>query len=201
MKTAINQSNVVLQGHRNTNDGCWDINLDKTTFSEANVKYPATHSGLYVFKSSSKRKTSHIKKSKKCYSTTKTLDYLPTFNSLNSLFDDNIIDDYKKYDIIPMETNQLQRLQYNKKAILNIIIKKKTVKSELVAFYHGACFSPVNSALIKAIRNGHFITWPGFTEKLIRKYLFTTVATAKGHLNEERQNTQSTKPNDYESTL
>lgn len=31
--------------------------------------------------------------------------------------------------------------------------------------------------------------------------MFPTVATAKGHLNEERQNTQSTKPNDYESTL
>ena len=46
LKTAINQSNVVLQGHRNMNDGCWDINLDKTTVSEASVKYPATHSGL-----------------------------------------------------------------------------------------------------------------------------------------------------------
>ena len=49
-----------------------------------------------------------------------------------------------------------------------IIIKKKTLKSDLAAFYHGACFNPVQSTLLKTIKNGYFITWPGFTEQLVK---------------------------------
>ena len=44
-----------------------------------------------------------------------------------------------------------------------------------------------------AIRNGHFVTWPGLEAKLIEKSLLHTVATAKGHLDQEKKNLQSTK--------
>ena len=37
------------------------------------------------------------------------------------------------------------------------------------------------------------MAWPGLTEKLVRRFLEPTVATAKGHLNQERKNLQSTK--------
>ena len=84
---------------------------------------------------------------------------------------------------------------------LNVVIRKRELKSDLAAFLHGALFSPVTSTLTKAIDNNHFISWPGLTTKLIKKHLPKSVATAKGHLNEERQHIQSTKPTNYNKTL
>ena len=47
--------------------------------------------------------------------------------------------------------------------------------------------------LIHAIRNNHLLGWPGLTIENVNKYLTETPATAKGHLDQHRQNTQSTK--------
>ena len=44
------------------------------------------------------------------------------------------------------------------------------------------------------MKRNNFTTWPGLTESLIKKYLSNPVATAKGHLNQEHQGLQSTKP-------
>jgi hypothetical protein len=46
----------------------------------------------------------------------------------------------------------------------------------------------------KAIRNGNFITWPGIDSLSIDKHLPKSIASAKGHLKQERKNLQSTKP-------
>ena len=48
------------------------------------------------------------------------------------------------------------------------------------------------STLLNAIANKNFIIWPGLSTKLIRKMVLPT-ATAKGHLDQERKNLQSTK--------
>ena len=69
-----------------------------------------------------------------------------------------------------------------------------TTKKDLIAFYHGACFSPTKTTLLTAIKNGNFLTWPGFTYGAVSKYLIPTIATAFGQLHQERQNLQSTKP-------
>jgi hypothetical protein len=53
-------------------------------------------------------------------------------------------------------------------------------------------FSPTKSTLLQAVKNGHLITWPGLTEQAINKHLKMTPATAMGHLNQRRQNIQST---------
>ena len=45
----------------------------------------------------------------------------------------------------------------------------------------------------KAIRNGNFITWLGIDKINFNSLLKTTLATAKGHLDQERENLQSTK--------
>ena len=37
------------------------------------------------------------------------------------------------------------------------------------------------------MKRHHFATWPALTESLIKIYLSTPVATAKGHLNQEHQ--------------
>jgi hypothetical protein len=62
----------------------------------------------------------------------------------------------------------------------------------LVHYLHKALFSPMKSAMLQAVKDGHFITWPGLTEDAINKHLKLTPATAMGHMNQLRQNIRST---------
>ena len=80
-------------------------------------------------------------------------------------------------------------------------MSKKTLKSDLVQWFHGALFSPVTSTLTAAIKKGYLLTFPGFTENLLTKHLPPSVATAFGHLNREKQNLQTTKPVNYDKLL
>ena len=70
---------------------------------------------------------------------------------------------------------------------------KKQTHSDLVNYLHAACFSPVKSSFIAAIKQGFLKTWPGLSAKLVEKYLSESIATAKGHMVQERQHLQSTK--------
>ena len=76
----------------------------------------------------------------------------------------------------------------------NIILRKDKTKLELAQWLHASCGSPNKSTFVKAIEKGNFITWPGLSSNLIKKHLPMSEATAKGHLNQERKNLQSTKP-------
>jgi hypothetical protein len=67
-----------------------------------------------------------------------------------------------------------------------------TNKRDLVRFLHAAAFSPVQDTWLKAIRAGHFATWPGLTEDLARKHLPKEIATVKGHLSQRRKKLRST---------
>ena len=58
---------------------------------------------------------------------------------------------------------------------------------------HAALFSPTKTTLLKAIENGNFIGWPGLNVKDVKKHMDETSHTAKGHLNQHRQNLQSTQ--------
>jgi hypothetical protein len=62
----------------------------------------------------------------------------------------------------------------------------------LVHYLHTAMFSPTKYALLKAVKNGHIITWPGLREDAIHKHLKLTPATAMGHMNQRRLNIRST---------
>jgi hypothetical protein len=66
----------------------------------------------------------------------------------------------------------------------------------LINYLHAACFSPVKSTWITAIKNGHFTSWPGLTEHAVEKHLSKSTSTAKGHLNQQRQNARNTKVKD-----
>ena len=48
LRTLIQSSPVLLEGHRNSIDGCWDIPVRKTVLQQNNYKKPLTHSGLYA---------------------------------------------------------------------------------------------------------------------------------------------------------
>jgi hypothetical protein len=62
----------------------------------------------------------------------------------------------------------------------------------IVHYLHKALFSPKNSAMLQAVKDGHIITWPGLTEDSINKHLKLTSATAMVHMNHRRQNIRST---------
>jgi hypothetical protein len=63
---------------------------------------------------------------------------------------------------------------------------------DLVRFLHAAAFIPLPDTWITAIRAGHFATWPGLAEDLVRKHLPKELATVKGYLSQRRKNLRST---------
>ena len=81
----------------------------------------------------------------------------------------------------------------NSKLHLNVMIKKSTLKRDLIKFYHGACFSPTKKTFLQAVKNGNFMNWPGLTSTLVSQHLETPIATIRGHMKQERKNLQSTK--------
>jgi hypothetical protein len=66
----------------------------------------------------------------------------------------------------------------------------------LINYLHAACFSPVKSTWIMAIKNGNFSSWPGLTEHAVEKHFSKSTSTTKGHLNQQRQNARTTKIKD-----
>ena len=64
---------------------------------------------------------------------------------------------------------------------LNVIIRKNQTKLELARYLHGCLFSPVKETLLKAIKNGHFLSWDGLSADLISKHLPVVEATVLGH--------------------
>jgi hypothetical protein len=76
--------------------------------------------------------------------------------------------------------------------LTNSIVPAGTI-TDTMKFLLMACFSPSTSTLICAIDKGNFATWPMFTSKNVKKHLPKSEATALGHLDQERKNTQSTK--------
>jgi hypothetical protein len=69
-------------------------------------------------------------------------------------------------------------------------------QKDLISYLHAACFSPVKSTWIKEIKNGNFSSWPGLNEHSVEKYMSKSTSTAKGHLNQQRQNSRTTKIKD-----
>jgi hypothetical protein len=56
-------------------------------------------------------------------------------------------------------------------------------KKDLINYLHAACFSNSKS-------------WPGLTEHDVEKHLSKSTSTTKGHLNQQSQNTRTTKIKD-----
>eukprot|EP00957_Ditylum_brightwellii_P135003 10293686-Ditylum_brightwellii.AAC.1 len=60
-------------------------------------------------------------------------------------------------------------------------------------FLHAAAGYSVPSTWIKAIQKGYNISWPGLTANNVRRYLPKSSITARGHIDQLRKNTNSTK--------
>jgi hypothetical protein len=65
--------------------------------------------------------------------------------------------------------------------------------ADLVAFAHAALWSPSLSTLEKALDKGYISNIPGLSQQSLRKYPPNLRATMKGHLDQQRQGTGSTK--------
>ena len=63
-----------------------------------------------------------------------------------------------------------------------------------IAFLHECAGAPVLSTFRAAVKAGFYTTWPELTASRIDKYLIEPGPTIKGHLDQQRKNTQSTKP-------
>ena len=58
---------------------------------------------------------------------------------------------------------------------------------DLIQWLHAAAFSPSISTFLEAVERNFFVTWPNLTPKVIHRYLKPSVATVKGHLNQQQQ--------------
>lgn len=56
----------------------------------------------------------------------------------------------------------------------------------------------INLRFLKAIRNGNCIHWPDFTPTVVEIRHLPTIASAKGHINQERKLLQSTKVHQHD---
>ena len=218
---AIKDKEIILQGDRNLTDGLWDIPIHKYDIDENNYKKPDQHGLSYLQTESCKYKLNmcnlatksckyklnmcNTKKNLCIYNTTTNKQkkenepFFRVFSGLNKLIDVNECD-FLCNQQLKEDTRQYRKVQLQPK--INVILRKDKTKSDLAQFHHGSLFSPVMSTMVQAIKNNHLTTWPGLSAKLITKNLPPVLATAKGHLNQERQNIQSTKPaKSYEEQL
>ena len=76
----------------------------------------------------------------------------------------------------------------------NGILRLDKTKQQLAMYHHAALGSPSTSTLLRAIRLGHLLTFPGLTTQLISKHLPQSIATALGHQDQEAKNLRSTQP-------
>jgi hypothetical protein len=66
-------------------------------------------------------------------------------------------------------------------------------QQDLLLFLHAACFSPAHSTWEAAIKRGFFQSWPILNSRKLPARLPPSIATAKGHLDQTRQNLRSTR--------
>ena len=168
---------------QNWHDGLWDIPIKKSINHYAQLPTPK-HTGLYAATTlPTHHQSSNDYTLPKCICSTLhqhslpplSINTLPPLNKCTTIIEkqlqqDNLAD---TQDTIVSQPS------------INIIIQKNETKSNLINFLHAACFVPVKSTWLKAIKNNHFATWPGLTPTLVWKHLIPSITMAKGHLRQE----------------
>ena len=95
---------------------------------------------------------------------------------------------------VPLGKQQLENMVNN--------ILAQTSKPEQAQYLNAALLSPTTESTLNANKQGFLKTWPGLTEKLIKKDLEKSRNTIMGHLHMRRQGLQPTKdtlPDPYSS--
>ena len=118
------------------------------------------------------------------YNNTPTINFQRLFRKLKTTLQVNNVVQTTKYQDISKPVNTLKYLLQHVQNIKLI--------SEQVNYIYAACFSPVKSTFLKAIKTGYFSTFPNLTARNVDKYLITSVASAMGHLDQQYQGPRST---------
>jgi hypothetical protein len=58
--------------------------------------------------------------------------------------------------------------------------------AHLITYCHATLFSPVFSTLLKAVKAGYLVNFPGLTTQRLQRHPPTSIATAKGHIDQAR---------------
>ena len=190
MKVTKNNQ-VIMVGTRNKEDNLYDIPVGKISLQRDNFLPSKTHPALYIQPNKKITENSIIPNAriimkhgrKKLNKELKNMARLAEHNAL-----DQAIGEYKNMD----DRQEKIVTKLKEKQSLNVIIRKKQTKIDLVRYLHACCFSPVISTWLKAIENKHFTTWPGLTTDLVKKHLQQSSATVQGHTKRERLGLQST---------
>ena len=188
---AIKDKEIILRGIRNPVDRLWDIPVSKNNITDDNYPIPHTHPGLYASRTETpaqKHTANIIRPSIAPLHIFK--EHLSTFTEI---IDHNILDNMIQKAATQNNKTYMKANLVKTIPSIAVIIKKKQTHTDLAAYLHASCFSPVRSTFSKAISKQFFKTWPGLTPTLINKYLPQVVATTQGHIHQERQNLQSTK--------
>ena len=67
-------------------------------------------------------------------------------------------------------------------------------KTELIQYLHGWCSRTTPRTCKKDIKNGNLIMWTRINNTQLLKHILKSIATALGHLGQEQNNLQLTKP-------
>ena len=105
----------------------------------------------------------------------------------NKVIKESPRDAISKLWTLPLKDSNDCNTKHEKNLIMNVTHTQNDNVENLTQFLYGAAGYPVVSTLIKAIQKGNFATWPGFTEKRVRKYLLNNIISAKGHMQLDRQ--------------
>ena len=73
----------------------------------------------------------------------------------------------------------------------NAILRLDGTKQSLAAHHHASLSSPSTSTLLRAIRLGHLLTFPGLTTNLVSNHLPKSLATTLVHQDQEAKNLRS----------
>jgi hypothetical protein len=80
----------------------------------------------------------------------------------------------------------------NQQAQANHVVTHQ-INAEKVAFWHAVLGSPTLATFLKALQRGYLHNIPDITAKMVQANLPVSVATARGHLDLNRQGTRSSK--------
>ena len=144
---AVKNKEVILQGFRNTTDSLWDIPVAKKQVQQDNYISPPSHAALYTSNPITSPAVNHLHRKRSSASNT----YNHIFSDLEPLIDVNethfLVDQQLKEDAQDCQLGSIHPK-------INVILRKKQPQLDLVTFLHGACFAPVTSTWVKAIKMG-----------------------------------------------
>ena len=134
--TAIKNNKVIVKGYRNKHDGLWDIPIHKKHVTTKCCISPPIHPSLHT------KRTEHDSKipSTKPFKPKKARFTKLVTNTVEGIWEDEI-NHQLKYNALHKNDHKL-----------NVILRKKQTHVELASYLHAACFSPVPSTFIKAIK-------------------------------------------------